>query len=350
MDSPVWRFSTSPIPRSRAARPGRRPADRRAGLALEGNIAYVAAGSAGLVVVDVSNLAAPTRHRPARRTPGSAIRVDYSGGRVFVAAWNDARVYDVPTPATPRFIGAVRMTATSALRLGGARRCPTAPVTSRTLGVAARDDVMFVGNWHQILLVPRRPDRIAPSLSLPEEINLVDFGPVAPGASATLPLEVTNQGTAPLTVIERLATDKPQFTVDAGAGAHPAGARPRRSRSPTRRSTTEKETASCSFKSDDPDKPSRAGYLVGNQPGLGVGRRCRRRRSISSMAASGPHRRRRRGRSRCSPTSQPFDRSAVWSCQTSKIGSARKYKDQGLVVVGVNPGRPRRHARRSVDR
>ena len=114
------------------------------GLALEANIAYVAAGSAGLVVVDISKLAAP-RVIARAETPGSAIRVDYQRGRAYVAAWNDARVYDVAVPAKPRFIGAVRMTE----ELGGADDARP-PVTSRTLGVAARGDVMFVGNWHQI--------------------------------------------------------------------------------------------------------------------------------------------------------------------------------------------------------
>ena len=40
---------------------------------------------------------------------GSAIRVDYAGGRAYVAAWNDAQVFDVSTPSAPRFIGAARM-------------------------------------------------------------------------------------------------------------------------------------------------------------------------------------------------------------------------------------------------
>ena len=44
------------------------------------------------------------------------------------------------------------------------------PVTSPTLGVAARGDVMFVGNWHQIYSYRVVPNRVAPSLALPEEI------------------------------------------------------------------------------------------------------------------------------------------------------------------------------------
>jgi hypothetical protein len=235
------------------------------GLALEGNIAYVAAGSAGLVVVDISKLASP-RVIARAETPGSAIRVDFSAGRVYVAAWNDARVYDVAVPAKPRFIGAVRMTK----ELGGADDARP-PVTSRTLGVAARGDVMFVGNWHQIYSYRVVPNRVAPSLALPEEINLIDFGPVAQGASASVPLTLTNQGTAPLTVTG-VSSDKPQFT------ATPSQARILPGKTSTltltyTASTTEKETSLLHIKSDDPAEPSRAGYLVGNQPGLGVGRK-----------------------------------------------------------------------------
>jgi TonB family protein len=103
---------------------------------VNGAIAYVGAGSAGLVVVDVSNPASP-KVLTAVSMPGTAVRVAYSSNKVFVAAWNDARVYDVSRPDGPRFIGAVRMEETS----GGD------PVTARTLGIAGFGDTMFVGNW-----------------------------------------------------------------------------------------------------------------------------------------------------------------------------------------------------------
>ena len=37
-------------------------------------------------------------------------------------------------------------------------------------------------------------------------------------------------------------------------------------------SGTQKETAFLQISSDDPDNRNRTGYLVGNQPGLGVGK------------------------------------------------------------------------------
>jgi len=234
------------------------------GLALDGETMYVAAGSGGLVVVDLSDVTAP---RVVSRTgmPGSAIRVDSAGGHVFVAAWNDARVYDVSRPATPRFVGAVRLT-----RDIGFDEAGRAPVTSRTLGVAAAGDVMFVGNWHVIHSYQIHPERAAPNILLPEEINLVDFGPVEPGKSMTLPLRVTNQGTAPLTLTD-VSTDNPAFTAD-----------------PRQMTIAPAETAALSIayaasdtltadsllhiRSDDPASPLRTGYLVANRDGLGVGK------------------------------------------------------------------------------
>jgi hypothetical protein len=235
------------------------------GLAIHGDQAYVAAGSAGLVLVDVSNLRAPKVTGTAR-VSGSAIRVDYSDGLAFVAAWNDARVYDVSNPAAPRFIGAARMTRDIG-REGDGRP----EVTSRTLGVAAHGDVMFAGNWHVIHSFRVHPERRAPSLVLPEDVNLVDFGLVAPGATARVPLAIRNQGTAPLTIVDA-AIDQPSFSVE-----------PRDLRIPPGETVTftlafepksaDKTTALLRFSTDDPDNPTREGYLVANQPGLGVGKR-----------------------------------------------------------------------------
>jgi len=234
------------------------------GLALQGDIAYVAAGSAGLVVVDISVPATP-RVIGQVPTPGTAVRVDYSAGRVYVAAWNDARVYDVSTPATPRFIGAARMT-----QVLGEANDPRPPTTSRTLGIAASGDVMFVGNWHNVYSYRVHPDRAAPGLVLPEEINLVDFGPVESGKSASVPIEVTNQGTAPLAVFN-VATDNPQFTVEPRQARIPAGGKATLSVTYTAAGSA-KATGFLTMQSDDPDNATRVGYLVGNQPGLGVGK------------------------------------------------------------------------------
>lgn len=244
---------------------GRAAIDGQArGLAIDGDHAYVAAGAGGLVVVDVSDLRAP-KVKGAARVAGSAIRVDYANGLAFVAAWNDARVYDVSNPSAPRFVGAARMT-----RDIGRAADRRSEVTSRTLGVAAHGDVMFAGNWHVIHSFRVYPERRAPSLVLPEDVNLVDFGPVAPGAVARVPLAVRNQGTAPLTIVDA-AVDQPSFTIA------PRELRVQPGETATFTLTFEptsadKATARLRVSTDDPDNPTREGSLVANQPGIGVGK------------------------------------------------------------------------------
>ena len=248
---------------ARPAVVGRLPTDGPArGLAVDGNTLYVTAGSQ-LLIVDVSDRGSP-RVLGRAAVGGSAIRVDYAGGRAYVAAWNDAQVFDVSSPAAPRFIGAARMTRD----IG--RDDDRPDVTSRTLGVAAHGDTLFAGSWHVIHSFRVDGDRAAPRLVLPEAVNLVDFGLVSAGSRVELPLTVRNQGTAPLTVFDA-ATDNPAFTVT-----------PRAMRIPPDGSAAfqisyqanddRKATAQLKFSSDDPANTERGGYLVANQPGVGIGR------------------------------------------------------------------------------
>lgn len=236
------------------------------GLAVSDDIVYLAAGSAGLVLVDVSDPREPAVVGRSGEIPGTAIRVDYADGYAYLAAWTDARVYDVSEPGSPRFVGAVRLT-----RDIGYEEEGRPPVTSRTLGIAAAGDTMLIGNWHVVYSYQVHPDRLAPNIVLPEAINLLDFGSVSgDGASPrTIPVAVKNQGTAPLALVG-ISTDNPLFTVEppqlriqpgdtgvvevgyAGGAAY--------------------ESAIIEFHSDDPAEPVRKGFLTANQPGLGVGK------------------------------------------------------------------------------
>jgi peroxiredoxin len=231
-------------------------------IALDGHVAYVAAGPAGLVAVDVSNLARPAVLGRAAM-PGTALRVDYSAGRVFVAAWNDARVYDVSAPASPRFVGAVRLT-----RELNVPEDDRPAATSRILGIAARDRDVIVGNWHQLYSYRLYPDRQAPSLRLPEAAGLIDFGPVQAGSSRTLPLPITNQGTAPLTVFSANATGD-AFGVSPKRATVSPGATVRLELTYRARGAARQE-GYLQILSDDPAEPLRTAFLVGNMPGLGV--------------------------------------------------------------------------------
>jgi peroxiredoxin len=233
------------------------------GVVVNGDTAYVASGSAGLVVVDISNLSKP-RVIGKTAMPGTALRVDYSDGRVFVAAWNDARVYDVTQPQSPRFVGAARLT--RALDRADADR---PAVTSRILGIAARGNDVFVGNWHVLHSFRLYPDRRAPSIRLPESASLLDFGPVDAGKSKTITLPVTNQGTAPLRLLN-VRIPGTVFKVAAESAVIPAGASTELSLTYTP-AGAEPDTSYLQIDTDDPSAPSRRVLVAGNRPGLGVG-------------------------------------------------------------------------------
>jgi len=254
------------------------------GVVIEGNFAYVASGTAGLVVVDISNLAAP-RVISRVPVPGTAVRLDYSRGRVFVAAWNDVRAYDVSNPASPRYIGSVRLEhqarfgAEDEKRFGAenfgisekeaAAELPL--VTIRTLSVAAHDDFVFVGNWMAPYSYRVYPDRSAPSLLLPESAALVDFGPVNAGQSKTISIDVSNQSTSePLTLYDIRAEGAP-FSVGPKTIRIPPGSSAELSVAfkPT---TTNAEIGTVRFSSDDPSESSRMLRLRANRPGAGVGK------------------------------------------------------------------------------
>lgn len=234
------------------------------GVDVDGNYAYVASGSAGLVVVDISDLANPTIVGSASMR-GSAIRVAYSEGRVAVAAWNDARVYDVSDPANPAFIGAVRLTQDDDDVSDADRPAPT----SRILGIDMRGADVFVGNWHVLYSYRLYPERKAPNILLPEAVLMMDFGPLAVGQSRTQPLEVTNQGTAPLTLLNNWVAGSAYAVTPRQARVEPGETEILTiTYTPT---TDALETGYLQILSDDPVAPLRTAYLVGNQPGLGVG-------------------------------------------------------------------------------
>ena len=49
-------------------------------------------------------------------------------------------------------------------------------MTARTKGIAADGNDVFIGNWWVLYSYRLYGDRKAPSLRLPEEVNLLDFG------------------------------------------------------------------------------------------------------------------------------------------------------------------------------
>ena len=230
---------------------------------VDGDTAYVATGSAGVVIVDVSDLANPEVITDLDM-PGSAIRVAFSEDLLYVAAWNDARVYNVADPARPSFIGSARVTQRDDDIID-----PDRPESSqRVFGVAARGTDMFMGSWWTPHSFKVYPDRLAPDIRLPETYMQTDFGPVEKNWQKTVPFEVTNQGTAPLTLVDvsvqgPFTVEPRQLRIEPGETAEVEI-----TFFPT---TTESEHGYLKILSDDPSEPLRTAYLVGNLPGLGVG-------------------------------------------------------------------------------
>lgn len=233
------------------------------GVVVEGDYAYVAAGSAGVAVVDISDLANPQVVGRAEM-PGTPLRVAYSEGRLFVAAWNDVRVYDVSTPANPELIAAVRIPRPFEYE-DPDRELPT----MRIFGVAARGLDVFIGTWENPYSYRLVPERLAPNIRLPEAAARIDFGPVAVGATKNLELEVTNQGTAPLTLVDTWISGAAFAVAPRQARIQP-GEKLNLQLTYTATST-DQEVGYLHIASDDPAAPVRKAYLVGNSPGVSVG-------------------------------------------------------------------------------
>jgi peroxiredoxin len=181
-----------------------------------------------------------------------------------VAAWNDVRVYDVTTPSDPRFIAAVRIPRAFDYDDPDRER-----PTMRTFGVAARGQDVFIGAWENPYSYRLEPDRLAPNIRLPETAARLDFGKVEVGASKTIQIPITNQGTAPLTLVdiwisnEAFGLKEKQARIEPGETfslevTHYA-------------SSAEEEVGYLHIVSDDPAAPVRKAYLVGNAPGVTIG-------------------------------------------------------------------------------
>lgn len=232
------------------------------GVVVHGDYAYVAAGSAGVAVVDIANLADPQVVAQIDM-PGTALRIAYSEGHIFVAAWNDTRVYDVSDPAAPELIAAVRIPRPYDYA-DPDRELPT----MRTFGVAALGHDVFIGTWENPYSYRLFPERRAPSIRLPETAARVDFGAVTTGTSKTMAFPVTNEGTAPLTLVDVWAEGSAFSVTPSQARIAPGQTV---DLMVTYAAGGPEEVGYLNIVSDDPSSPHRKPYLTGNQPGVSVG-------------------------------------------------------------------------------
>jgi hypothetical protein len=236
-------------------------------LAVNGTTVYVAAESGGMVIVDVTDPTAPTILSHVE-VPASAVAIDYDDGRVYLGAWNDARVYDVADPANPKIIGASRLEVHKAYTGDGGDR-PN--ITDRVLGIAGKGDYIFNGTWWTPNSLQIHADRVAPYIYLPEGINFLAFpGDLAEGESSSQEVIIRNDGNAPLTVYDMWA-DSPSFTVSPRQIRIEPGEQDVVTLTFTAGPGAPEEKTLFHFASDDPSQPVRDAYLVGNLDAIGVG-------------------------------------------------------------------------------
>jgi len=152
-------------------------------LELAGDRAVLAAGGAGIALVSLADPRAPVLVEM-EGTPGSALGVALgNAGAVYVSDWNDLRVFDGLDALDLRPLGS------EPLPQGGGSE-------SRSLGIAARGEILFSGNWTELVSYEFRRERSAPDLNVAPRMALL---PAVPdGDTARLLLEIRNAGTEPL--------------------------------------------------------------------------------------------------------------------------------------------------------
>lgn len=247
------------------------------------HVVYIAAQAGGVHSVDVSDPANPAL-LGTLALDTAAVSVDYDAGRVFVAAWEDVRVYDAADPANLAIIGAARSTRQRNYSADDGDLGERPDLTNRVLGVSGYGDYVFDGTWWFPKNYVIHAENQAPYIVLPETVNYTTFpGDLAIGESSTVNIEVRNDGNAPLTIFD-LWTTEAAFTVSpeqlliapgatgtltvtftatigAGTGTSTSGATYQ----------TGEERGFLEIWSDDPSQPVREAYLVGNPDGIAVG-------------------------------------------------------------------------------
>jgi hypothetical protein len=249
------------------------------------DILYIACESGGVAVVDVSDPSNLVLVEMLAIEGGSAIQLQAEGDLLYLAAWNDARVYDISTATDPTFIGAARHTVWKEYDSTSEEDADRPDITDRTLAIDGHGNYIFDGTWwvsNQFQLIP---DRVAPYLVLPENVAQLNFpGDVNLGDTSTIEVVVRNDGTADLTVYD-LWSDDPAFTAQETEFLIPPGGSATlhldfnptigADQGPTVTDTANpfsaEESTIFHVVSDDPQQPIREIYLVGNADGIGPG-------------------------------------------------------------------------------
>ncbi len=222
---------------------------------VDGDRLFAALGSGGVAIVDISVPANPVLldHHD---TPGSALAVGWGAepNVLMVSDWNDLRVFTLDE-------------ARSQLSVLGREPLNFGPgAQTRSLGLAARDDVMFSANWTELVSYRVFPDRMAPDLFV-TPVN-VPLPATAAGQTTERAVLLQNQGTH--------ALELGAVRADAGLTVDPLPEQlaPGELTAALVRWTADDDepfTGSVVFHSDDPDQPEIEIAVYGNGAGLGVG-------------------------------------------------------------------------------
>ncbi|MEQ9322867.1 MAG: hypothetical protein RIF41_27125 [Polyangiaceae bacterium] len=218
----------------------------------ERELAFVAASSAGMVIVDVSDPNAPSVVSRAD-TPGTGLQVALSGSQAYLADWNEVRVFDVSDASAPVQVASERVAGVA---------------IPRVLGVAALDDVAFLGEWTGLYSYRFTPGITAPEIRVASD--RIDLGTVAAGEVKAAAIIVDNEGLEPL-VIDGVSTDGIGMTLMTDMPQTIAPGEKAALEVWIDNPSPGPYEGSAFLVSDDPDETQSRVELVMNTPTLGVG-------------------------------------------------------------------------------
>ena len=223
-------------------------------LVIDGDRAYVALGGEGIAAIDISDPDSP-KLLDWETTPGSSTAIAFSpeASALFVADWNDIRMFDVSNRDDPFPLGR------EALPLGNDR-------DARTMGIASQGNYVFSSNWDELASYRFNPGLSAPDLVLsPTVLQLPD---ALPGESTTGALVLSNDGPHDITELGIAATNGLSFgelptsiaafsetVVEVTYSA----------------SDAQPFSGTLTITSDDIDQPTQSLDVTANQLGLGMG-------------------------------------------------------------------------------
>ncbi len=154
------------------------------------DLALVSLGQSGFSIVSVSSKG--LKLLSLVEMPYSAVQIEVSGQRAFVAGWNQLRVYDISSPHTPKLLAAREFH-----RRKDTFRMPYEESLSRfrlaTLAIAP--PYIIAGEWQGLRTI-RYSEKKLPIFTY--DMAEIFVGPVSPGETASSQLTITNEGHLPL--------------------------------------------------------------------------------------------------------------------------------------------------------